>query len=166
MFKKGLHMTQITEYQKMHHYMGIEMNMQTWGLLEKKDRSEQGDIRMVMFAKASLFHWKLSPKFHPVNEQRGEWLISRVYSVLGKDEEALIHAEKTMKLTEMVDFKDFDLAYAYECLARADAASGNIKESKNLYKKAKHAGELISGKKDKDIFEGDLKSEPWFDCLN
>ena len=67
MFKKGLHMTQITEYQKMHHYMCIEMNMQTWGLLEKKDRSEQGNIRMVMFAKASLFHWKLSPKFHPVN---------------------------------------------------------------------------------------------------
>ena len=90
--------------------MGIEMNMQTWGLLEKKDRSEQGNIRMVMFAKASLFHWKLSPKFYPVNEQRGEWLISRVYSVLGKDEEALIHAEKTIRLTEKFDFKDFDLA--------------------------------------------------------
>ena len=151
---------------KMHHYMGIEMNMQTWSLLEKKDRSEQDDIRMVMFAKASLFHWKLSPKFQPINEQRGEWMLSRVFSVLGKGEEALVHAEKTMELTEKFDFKDFDLAYAYECLARADAASGNIKESKNLYKKAKHAGELISGKKDKEIFEGDLKSEPWFDCLN
>ena len=129
--------------------MGIEMNMQTWSLLEKKDRSQQDDIRMVMFAKASLFHWKLSPKFRPFNEQRGEWMLSRVFSVLGKGEEALIHAEKTMELTEKFDFKDFDLAYAYECLARADAASGNMIESKKLYKKAKRAGKLFSGKKDK-----------------
>ena len=166
MFKKGLHMTQITEYQKMHHYMGIEMNIQTWGLLEKKDRSEQGDIRMVMFAKASLFHWKLSPKFHPVNEQRGEWLISRVYSVLGKDEEALIHAEKTMKLTEMFDFKDFDLAYAYEALARANATLGNTDKCKKWWKKAKEAGNLIEGKENKKHFFGDLEMEPWFDSLD
>ena len=151
---------------KMHHYMGIEMNIQTWSLLEKKERSEQDVLRMIMFAKASLYHWKHSPKFQPVNEQRGEWMISRVFAVLGKGETALSHAEKTIELTEKYGLKEFDLAYAYEALARANATLGNIKESKNLYKKAKHAGKLISGKKDKEIFEGDLKSEPWFDCLN
>ncbi len=145
--------------------MGIEMNIQTWSLLEKKDRSEQDDLRMVMFTKASLFHWKLSPKFQPVNEQRGEWMISRVYSVMGKGEEALTHAEKTVELTKTHGFKDFDLAYAYECLARAYAVSGNKKERKKWYEKAKQAGDVISDKKDKKIFEGDLKSEPWFDCL-
>ena len=44
---------------------------------------------MVMFAKASLLHWKLSPNFQPVNEQRGEWMISHVYSVLGKGKKEL-----------------------------------------------------------------------------
>ena len=34
--------------------MGIEMNIQTWSLLEKKERSEQDVLRMIMFAKASL----------------------------------------------------------------------------------------------------------------
>ena len=68
---------------KMHHYMGIEMNIQTWNLLEKKGRSERDDLRMIMFAKASLYHWKQSPKFQSVNEQRGEWMISRVFAVIG-----------------------------------------------------------------------------------
>ena len=39
-----------------HHYMGIEMNNQTWSLLDKKDRSEQDDIRMINYAKAFLYH--------------------------------------------------------------------------------------------------------------
>jgi hypothetical protein len=157
-------MNEFSKEQKFHHYIGIEMNMQTWNLLGKKDRSEQDDIRMVMFANASLFHWKNSPKFQPVNEQRGEWLIAHVYSVLRMGEEAMLHAEKTLKLTEKHGFKDFDLAYAYECLARASAASGNKSECKKWYKKAEQCGELISDKKDKEIFEGDLKSEPWFGC--
>ena len=75
-----------------------------------------------------------------------------MYSIIGKDEEALIHAEKTIRLTEKFDFKDFDLAY--ECLARAHATSGNQKESKNWYKKAKYTGELITGKKIRKSLKG------------
>ena len=40
--------------------MAIEMNNQTWFLLEKKDRSEKDDIRMINYAKASLYHWRKS----------------------------------------------------------------------------------------------------------
>ena len=57
------------------------MNIQTWNLLSKDDRSEQDDIRMINFAKALLYHWKLSPKFESVNEQKGGWMISLVYAV-------------------------------------------------------------------------------------
>ena len=65
-------MSELTEDQKMRHYMGIEMNIQTWNLLSKANRTNQEDVRMVNFAKASLYHWKLSSKFEPVNDQRGE----------------------------------------------------------------------------------------------
>ena len=41
-----------------HHYMGIEMNNQAWVLLDKKDRSEQDDVRMINYAKSSLYHWR------------------------------------------------------------------------------------------------------------
>ena len=39
---KGEEMSEVTEEQKMHHYMGIEMNIQTWNLLGKEDRNETG----------------------------------------------------------------------------------------------------------------------------
>ena len=60
-------MTELSSEQKLHHYMGIEMNMQTWNLLGEKDRTEQDDTRMLNLAKASLNHWKKSPRFEPVN---------------------------------------------------------------------------------------------------
>ena len=49
-------MTEFFSEEKLHHYMGIEMNIQTWNLLGKEDRNEQDDVRMVNFAQASLYH--------------------------------------------------------------------------------------------------------------
>ena len=103
----------------------------------EKDRTEQDDTRMLNFAKASLYHWKKSPKFEPVNGQRGEWMISHVYAILGRGKEAL---------------------------ARAHSASGNKDEYNRWLNKAKEAGELIDSVEDKKIFEGDLKAGPWLGC--
>lgn len=154
----------MSDEQKMHHCMGIEMNIQTWKLLDKKDRNEKDNARMINFANASIYHWRKSPKYKPVNEQRGQWIISHVYAILGNGEEALIYAEETLRLTEKHRFKDFDLAYAYESMARAYAASGNKIECENWWKKSRKAGNLISDNEDKKIFDGDLNSGPWYDC--
>jgi len=142
-----------------HHYMGIEMNNQTWGLLDKKDRSEQDNIKMINFAKASLYHWRKSDKYKVVNEQRGQWLISHVYAILDKSYEALSYAKETLKITEDNNLKDFDLAYAYESIARAHSISENIDESEEWYKKAKTAGDLIADTKDKEYFIVDLNAK-------
>ena len=142
-----------------HHYMGIEMNNQTWSLLDKNDRHEQDDIRMINYAKASLYHWRKSDKYSIVNEQRGQWLISHVYAILGKSDEALSYAKETLKITEDNNLKDFDLAYAYEAMARAYLISNNQNEYKEWYKKAKVAGDLIAGEKDKEYFLLDLNSK-------
>ena len=142
--------------------MGIQMNIETWNLLDKKDRNQQEDLRMINFAKASLYHWRKSNKYELVNEQRGQWLLSRVYSFLGKADEALFHAKETLKITKEQDLKDFDLAYAYESMARAYAASNNKDESIKWLEKAKESGDLIKDDKDKEYFISDLESEPWF----
>jgi len=139
--------------------MGIEMNNQTWGLLDKKDRSEQDNIRMINFAKASLYHWRKSDKYEVVNEQRGKWLISHVYAMLDKSGETLSYAKETLKITEDNNLKDFDLAYAYESMARAYSISENKDESEEWYKKAKAAGDLIADEKDKECFILDLNSK-------
>ena len=83
---------------------------------------------MVNFAQASLYHWRKSHKYESVNEQRGQWMLSHIHAVLGNGKEALSYAEETDRLTKEQDLKDFDLAYSYEALARANAAAGNKKE--------------------------------------
>ncbi len=154
----------MTDIETIHHYMGIEMNIQTWNLLGKDDRTEQDDTRMINFAKASLYHWRKSPKYKPENEQRGQWMISHVFAVLGNGKQALEFAKETLRLTEKHKFTDFDLAYAYECMARAYATLGNTEKCRNWRERAKSAGELIHDKEDKKYFDDDFNAEPWFDC--
>ncbi len=145
-----------------HHYLGIELNMQTWNLLMKKERTSQDESRMIAFALGSQFHWYKSPNWQPVNAQRGEWLISHVYSVLGREDRAVEHAKNCMKFTEDQDLKDFDLAYAYEAMARAYASAKDLDNFEKYYELAKTAGEEIAGKDDKKIFMDDFEAEPWY----
>ena len=145
--------------------MGIELNIQTWKLLEKVDRNDNDDKRMLNFAKASLYHWQRSPHFKPLNKQRGEWLISRIYAVLNQGEESLEHANICMNITEEESLKDFDLAYAYECKARAFATLGDSEKMNDYFVKAKDFGEQIESEKDRKIFLSDLHTEPWYGCL-
>ena len=138
--------------------MGIELNLQTWNLLDKKDKNENDDKRMLFFAKASLYHWRKSPNYKPVNEQRGQWLISHVLVVLNRGEKSLVHAKACMDITMKESLKDFDLAYAYESMARAYSISEDKDKSEKWYKKAKTAGDLIASDCDKEYFISDLNS--------
>ena len=113
------------------------MNRQTWSLLDKKYRSEQDDIRMINYAKDSLYHWRKSDKYIILNEQRGKWLISRVYAILKKPDEALSYAKETLKITKGNNFKDFNLAYAYEAMTRVYSIANKQNESKECTRRQK-----------------------------
>ena len=149
---------------KMHHYMAIEMHMQTWNLLGNDNRNEKDDVRMINFSKASLYHWQNSPKYEPINEKRGLWLISHVYAVLKRGIQALEYAKTTLQLTEKYGFKDFDLAYTYEAMARAYAGIDNKIKCQEYMKKVEGTGEQIKQEEDKKFFLDDFSSEPWFGC--
>ena len=145
--------------------MGKQMNNQTLDLLSKTDRSEDDNEKMVYFAKASLYHWRKSSNYQPVNEQRGQWLISHVFAVLNRGDEALVHAETCMDITMNESLKGFDLAYAYESKARAYAAIGDSEKMNKCFLNAKSSGEKIKGDEDRKIFFNDLYKEPWFECM-
>ena len=127
--------------------MGIELNQQTRKLLDKKDRDIQDDNRIIAFAKASLYHWQKSHEFQPVNEQRGEWMISHVYAILEQGNDALHHAEKCWVLTKELNLGGFDLGYAYEALARAHAILGHSEKMNDCFLQAKSAREKLKVKK-------------------
>jgi hypothetical protein len=144
-----------------HRYFAIQFNSETWNLLEKAGRTKDEDERMVYAAFASCRHWLEAGT--AAHHQRGEWLIARVYAVLGQDRAALRHAERCLALTEQYtgEMQDFDWAYAYEAMARANAIAGNPEEAGKYLALAEEAGAAIADEQSKKIFVSDLKSGDW-----
>lgn len=103
--------------------IAVDLFNSAWTLLGQPDRTPDDDAAMVHAAHASVHHW--SRVGTEVNQVRGEWQVSRVYSVLGRAEPALWHARRCMALAEAAGVTDWDLAYAHEALARALLVSGD-----------------------------------------
>jgi hypothetical protein len=144
-----------------HRFFAIRFNVQTWDLLEKAERTEEEDELMVYSAQASCRHWLEAGT--GVNHQRGEWMISRVYAVLGLGGAAVAHAQRCLELTEEhADLvEDFDRAFAYESLARAYAVAGNREEAFRNIELAQKAGSAIEADENKEIFFGDFDGGDW-----
>jgi hypothetical protein len=144
-----------------HRAFAIQYHGQTWDLMDKEDRSPEDDALMIHTAHASCRHWlEVGTGLH---HQRGEWLISRVYAVLGLGDPALRHAELCGELTEShADLMtDFDKAFAFECLARANALAGKREKALEYMGLAEKAGEAIAGDGDREYFFSDLNGGEW-----
>lgn len=135
-----------------HRSLGVALFNDTWRLLEK-DRTPDEDEELVHEAHASAYHWLKAPECEPKNRARGEWMCSRVYSVLGRAEPALHHAERCLAITEghPEDMEDFDLPFAYEALARAHGVAGNSDEAKSYEEKGRELAERIADAEDREL---------------
>jgi tetratricopeptide (TPR) repeat protein len=139
-------------------FFAIQFHGQTWDLLDKADRTKEEDELMIHTAHASCRHWLEAGT--GLHHQRGEWLISRVYAVLGVGDAALRHANRCLELTEQYAdlMQDFDRAFAYEGVARAYAVAGNREEARKYAGLAAQAGEAIADKGDRKVFMDDFNS--------
>ncbi len=144
-----------------HRYFAIRFNNMTWELLDKMERTREEDECMLYSAFASCRHWLAVGT--GVHHQRGEWLIARVYTVLGLGEAAVRHANRCLELTEQHadEMEDFDGAFAFEAVARAHAIAGNQGEALKYIALAERAGEAIAGEEDRKIFWGDFNGGNW-----
>lgn len=126
----------------------------TWDLLEHADRTLDQDDEMLHLAHAARHHWgRVGTAVHRV---RGEWQCSRVYAVLGRAEPALHHARRTLDLCTEHGIADFDLAYAYEAMARAEALAGDTEQAQAFLTSARQAVEQITEDDDREIVLADL----------
>jgi hypothetical protein len=125
-----------------------------WTLLEKESRTPEEADEMIHAAHASRHHWGMVGK--PVNFVRGEWQCSRVYAVLGRAEPALWHGRRCLDLCDEHGIGDFDLAYAYEALARAHRIAEELPEAEAYERLAVEAGEGIADSEDREQFRSDL----------
>lgn len=130
----------------------------TWTLLEKEDRSRDDDDAMLHMAHASRHHWGQVGK--PENFGRGEWQCSRVYAVLGRAEPSLHHAQRCLDICQENGIGDFDLAFAYEALARAHAVAGDVEQARAYTQEALAAAEDIASDDDRELVLSDLETIP------
>jgi DNA-binding transcriptional MerR regulator len=143
-----------------HRTLGAALFNHVWTLLEKADRTADDDAEMVHAAHASRFHWSRADGVPPENLARGEWQCSRVYAVLGRAEPALWHAEQCRRILEANVVADFDIAAAYEALARAHAVAGDTAGADTWRARATDALDGIADPDDREIIAGDIATLP------
>ncbi len=89
----------------------------TWDYIDMENRTREDDLMMIHLAHTSCYLWSTCGT--QLNVARGEWQISKVYSILKMGESAKVHAQRYLDLCEEHNFEAFDFAFAYESLARA-----------------------------------------------
>jgi tetratricopeptide (TPR) repeat protein len=147
--------------EEAHQHFAKMLNGQVWELLQKPRRSKSEDEMMIYAAYASCYHWLEAGT--ALHHQRAEWLIAHVCTELAQADAALRHAARCLELTdEFADrMKDFDRAYAYESVARANALAGNREEALKYIQLAQESGQAIGNDEDKSIFLGDFNGGNW-----
>jgi hypothetical protein len=133
--------------------LGVELYNSSWALMELPDRTPAQDDELVHRVHASMYHWLQAPECEPKHRARGEWLCSRAYSILGRAEPALHHAQRCLAICEehADNVEDWDLAFAYEALARAHRVAGNEAEASRYERRGRELAEQITDPQDKAI---------------
>jgi hypothetical protein len=140
--------------------LAAQLFNQTWRLLDQEQRTRADDDRMIHTAHASRYHWGQVPTATPAHLARGEWLISRVYAALQRPEPALYHVRWVLELCQDHGIGDFDLAFAYEALARAHATAGDAAQARADTDQALAAAQHITDDEDRDLVLADLETIP------
>lgn len=138
----------------LHKKIAIDCFNATWDLIDKKDRTDLDDAMMIHTAHCSRYHWGQIGT--PLEFSSGEWQISRVYSLLGMSESAIYHATLCLELCQSNGIGDFDLAFAYEALARAYSINCIDEMVDKYYRLAQKAAEDIEEEGDKKYFLSEL----------
>ena len=82
--------------------------------------------------------------------------MSRVYAILGRGEPATWHARRCLEICQEHGIGDWDLAFAYEALARASRVAGDLQGRERYLAKAREAGEQIKDAEERQLLESDL----------
>jgi hypothetical protein len=133
--------------------LAVDLYNQVWTLLRLDGRTPEQEDEMIHAAHASRHHWGQIGA--PENRARGEWQCSRVYAVLGRGEPAIHHARRCLEICEEHGIGDWDLAFAYEALARAHGVGGDEGAAARYKALAREAGDAIADPEDREVFDDD-----------
>ena len=137
--------------------LAAELFNYTWTLIEKQDRTPEETERMLNASHASRFFWGLvgNTVNHPAASGS-----SLACTPLRISRPTIRHAELCLALTEEHGIGDFDLACAYEALARAHAVAGERDQAARFEALGREAAARIEDADDRELVLGDLSTLP------
>jgi DNA-binding transcriptional MerR regulator len=137
-----------------HRTLAVDLFNHVWTLLEMPSRSPKQDDEMIHAAHASRHHWGVIGE--PANLARGEWQCSRVYAVLGRAEPALWHGRRCLAICEEHGIGDWDIAFAWEAVARGAAVGGDVALRDEALERARVLAAVIAEDEDRELVLSDL----------
>ena len=143
-----------------HRQLGAGLYNRTWDLMEVEDRTADQDDELVDTAHASAWHWRQVG--NAANASRAHWILSRVYAVLGRGQEALYHARRQNEIIELggEGFEPWDAPSGAEAMARALALAGDKAGAAEWKAKASRLVTAIPGAEDRAVIENDIATIP------
>ncbi len=141
--------------------LAVGLYNRCWELLEIPERTPEQDVELIHTAHASRYHWGEIADT-PARLWRGEWMCSRVYSVLGRPEPSQWHARRALALVEAggAAVEDWDRPAVYEAMARASFVAGDAVAGAAWKAKSTELAAAIADPDDRDNIEQDLATLP------
>lgn len=156
--------TELVEGRELHRYFGVELNNETWDLMEQIDEtSPRADQeRMLYGAYAACLHWLEAG--NEANHARGEYMIARAALRIGRATLGLEHAQRCLELVlaHPDQMADWDEPFAREAVARGLAATGDLDGARVELARASELTALVADPADQEILQTELAKEPWF----
>ena len=106
-----------------HRQIGVERFNATWDLIDKRDRTPEDDVELLLSAMTSRWHW--GQVGGPEEISTGDWQVAHAASLIGLGDLALMFARRNLATAESQGWTGWRLASAHEGMARASAVAGD-----------------------------------------
>jgi hypothetical protein len=146
------------DHQAAHKYFSAHCFNNAWDLIDKSERTPEEDEQMIRLSLASQYHWSQREDASSTSASIGFWQTSRIYAILSQVDNARRYGQLCLDASQEEGVEPFYLGFAYEALARAEAAAGNEQEMEDFLDKAKSAAEKIDKADEKKMLLDDLKT--------
>ena len=144
------------DVQAAHKYFSAECFNRAWDFIDKPERTEEEDERMLLLALASLWHWTEREDCTATNLSVGYWQVARTYALIGKADHARHYGQLSLDASQADGVLTFYRGYAYEALARAEWVAGDGHKKDAFILQARQVAQEILDKEDRERLLADL----------
>jgi hypothetical protein len=138
----------------------VDLYNAAWELLDSPDRTIAEDDEVLTLAFASRYHWGEAEDGGDEQLAIGDWFIGHVAAHLGLSALAVRFSGRALDRAEATGATGWQLASAYEGMARAHACAGDAEGRARYTALAEAALDAIDDPEEREVIEDQLRSIP------